>query len=82
MGKYFINYNTGAGNEEVNGTLDQAIDTAIKGISYTGENVDIYNVNDFENAVAQLTWYGTEPTNDDEPIATIGNSGFYKLTTF
>lgn len=41
MKKYLINYCTGAGNKEIEGTLEEAMKIAEEGIAYTQESVYI-----------------------------------------
>jgi hypothetical protein len=45
------------------------------GISYTQCNVTIEDENG--NEVADLPWYGIEPSEDDVVTAQFGNFGFY-----
>lgn len=73
--KYYINYCTGAGNEYVVGTLEDAKKTAEESLSYTQEDVRI-QTEDGED-VAVLKWYGTTPAEDDIVTARFGDSGFY-----
>jgi hypothetical protein len=53
--KYFINHNTGAGNEYISGTLQEAKEAADAGIRYTQKDVVIEN--DGEE-VARRVWTG------------------------
>lgn len=39
--KYYVNYGTGAGNEEVEGTLEDAMRVAEEGLTYTQQSVRI-----------------------------------------
>lgn len=73
MKKYFIDFGTGAGNEWSD-TLEEAIELAENGLSYTRESVYIY---DDAELAAKLPWYGVEPSEDDVVTAKFGNSGFY-----
>lgn len=67
MRKYYIDYNTGAGNEEFDGTLEDAQARADAGAAYTQQNIDIYEIGDngeiydecgnVEGSVAVRTWY-------------------------
>ena len=70
--KYLVNYNTGVTEES--DTLDQAIEIAEKGLTYTQEDVDIYYG---EERKATLKWYGVEPTDDAIVTASFGDFGFY-----
>lgn len=72
--KYYINYHTGAGNEEITGTLAEAMEVAEKGLAYTQQPVTIHC--DGEE-VARLPWWGTVPTDDDSVTAAFGDFGFY-----
>lgn len=73
--KYFINYGTGAGNEEVDGTIEDAKRVAEDGLSYTQTDVKI-QTEDGED-VAVLNWYGVQPEEDDVVTARFGDFGFY-----
>lgn len=74
--KYFINYGTGAGNFEIEGTLADAKRAADEVIMYTQRNVTIEKD---EETVSQRTWYGCEATVEDreEDIIDYGTFGFY-----
>lgn len=71
-----INFNTGAGNYEDIGTIDEAMAVADKEACYTQKDIDI--VKDGE-IVATRRWYGTAPSDEDEEtdIIKFGDSGFY-----
>lgn len=73
MKKYFIDFNTGAGNEWAD-TLEEAFVLAENGLSYTQEPVCVYNGAEL---IAKLPWYGIEPSKDDVATANFGDSGFY-----
>lgn len=73
--RYYINYGTGAGNEYVEGPLEDAKKTAEEGLSYTQEDVKI-QTEDGE-VVAVLKWYGVKPEEDDIVTAQFGEYGFY-----
>lgn len=73
--KYYVNYGTGAGDEYVEGTLDDAKKVAEDGIAYTQTDIKI-QTEDGED-VAVLTWYGVAPEEDDIVIARFGDFGFY-----
>lgn len=72
---YYVNYGTGAGNEEVEGTLEDAMRVAEDGLSYTQESVKIEDEDGEE--VAILPWYGTAPEEDDMVTCQFGDFGFY-----
>lgn len=70
-----INYHTGAGNEECNGTLEDAMRIAEENISYTQEPITIED--EKGNELARLPWYGVMPEEDDIVTAQFGDFGFY-----
>lgn len=74
--KYYVNYGTGAGNEYVEGTLDDAKKVAEDGLAYTQTDVKI-QTEDGED-VAVLPWYGVVPEEDDVITASFGDFGFYE----
>lgn len=76
MRKFIINYNTGAGNREVEGAsnLEEVKALAIQGISYTQENISIED--ESGNVLSVARWYGVEPEEDDDVLEIVGN-GFY-----
>ena len=84
MKKYFIDYQTGAGNQSIKGTLEEAIETAIKGARYTQTSITITDDND--NQVATLRWYGVSPDVDEveeEDIAVrFGDFGYYTIEIY
>lgn len=75
MEKYFINYSTGAGNEEYKGTLEGAMEKAEEGLAYTQESIGINNEDG--DQVAYLPWYGMQPSDDDVVTCQFGSFGFY-----
>lgn len=75
MNKYYINYGTGAGDEYIEGTLDEAKKVAEDGLSYTQQDVKI-QTEDGED-VSVLAWYGVQPEEDDAVVARFGDYGFY-----
>ncbi len=75
MNKYYINYRTGAGDEYIEGTLDEAKKVAEDRLSYTQQDVKI-QTEDGED-VAVLRWYGVAPAEDDVVTAMFGDYGFY-----
>lgn len=52
MSKFYVNFNTGEGNEEVNGTLEDAKRIAVEGITYNQMDITIFD--EYENEVARL----------------------------
>lgn len=76
MKEYYINYNTGAGNEYYTGTIDEAKAVADAGAAYTQRDIDIY---DGDTTVATRHWYGVAPDEEDEArdIIRFGSEGFY-----
>lgn len=74
--KYFINYGTGAGNEWVEGTLEDAKQIADQGTSYPGCSVSIYDEN--MEFVCKRKWWGCLTGIEDcvNPIQ-FGSFGFY-----
>lgn len=74
--EYYINYNTGAGNETVKGSLEAVMKKAEEGLEYTQENVNIYAAGS-DKPVATLRWYGCTPTEDDVVTCQFGDFGFY-----
>lgn len=75
MKKYYINYNTGANNKYVTGTLEETMQEAEKGITYTQEDLDICNEDG--KIVARLPWYGVKPDDEDVVTVQFGDFGFY-----
>lgn len=74
MKNYFINYHTGAGNFELEGTLDDAMKAAEESISFTQQNVSIELDGE---VVAYLPWWGIQPKVQDVITCQFGNFGFY-----
>lgn len=72
---YYINYNTGVGNETAE-TLKDAKRKADEGAAYTQCDIDIYDDN--RNLITTRTWYGcmTDVETMNDPI-TFGDFGFY-----
>ncbi len=92
MGKYYIDYNTGAGNEYAE-TLEEAKALADEGACYTQQSIYIYEVesetdNDIDydyyetprQPVAIRNWYGVaydeEESYEENPIC-FGDFGYY-----
>ena len=46
--RYYIDYGAGAGNEEVTGTIAEAMRVADKGARYTGKDIRIYVADAYE----------------------------------
>ncbi len=78
--RFYINYQTGAGNEVVEGTLKDAMAVAKEGICYTGCNVTISD-DDTDEEIACLPWYGVEYDEERDcdctPVCEFGEFGFY-----
>lgn len=92
MVKYYIDYNTGAGNEYAE-TLEEAKALADEGACYTQQSIHIYEVesetdNDIDydyydtprQPVAIRNWYGVaydeEESYEENPIC-FGDFGYY-----
>lgn len=76
--KYFVNYNTGTGNFEFEGTLDEAKEAAEKRIAYTQMPITISaDGDDTWNVVSILPWHGVSPDEDDKVTERYGDFGFY-----
>lgn len=73
--RYYINYGTGAGDEYIDGTLEEAKKVAEDGLAYTQEDVKIQT--EEGDVVAVLRWYGVKPEDDDVVTAKFGDYGFY-----
>lgn len=71
---YIIDYNTGV-LEGHNGTLETAKESAIKGMSYTSENVAI--TNDKGEVITTSRWYGVKPDEEDDVLVHT-SEGFYQ----
>lgn len=74
MSNFFVDYNTGAGNFSVSGTLQDAMSAAEANIGYTQQSVTIM-LNGL--SVATLPWWGVEANEDDVVTADYGQFGFY-----
>lgn len=80
MGRYYIDYNTGAGNQEFVGTLTEAKAEADEGAAYTQKDISIYDAESRDANKEPITkryWYGTEAYEDEENIISFGDFGFY-----
>jgi len=73
--KYFVNYNTGAGNFIMTSDLEEVIKETIEGIGYTQKDVTI--MGEYYNVVALLPWINRSATEDDIITADYGEFGFY-----
>lgn len=62
--KYYIRYGTGAGDEEVEGTLAEAMRKADEGAAYTQHNIEIYQRGSLHVAVRH--WFGVSFDPNDE----------------
>lgn len=72
-GKYFIDYNTGAGNDEAD-TLEEAMKMVEEDVTYTGQDVSIYRNG---TLVANLPWWGVSAGDDDVVTVDFGSFGYY-----
>lgn len=76
---YYIDYGTGAGNEEITGTLEEAMKTAEENCSYTNCSVVIRDPQNGES-LATLPFYSL-PYNEEEAPAEnpiiFGENGYY-----
>lgn len=75
--KYYINYHTGAGNETVDGTLEEAKRVADEDAAYTQQNIEIFDEDG--DSVAIRRWVGVDYNNgyeSENPII-FGSFGFY-----
>jgi hypothetical protein len=73
--KYFVNYNTGAGNFKMMAELDEVIKEAVNNIAYTQQDICITDDND--NIIAVLPWINRPSSDEDIITADYGNFGFY-----
>lgn len=74
--KYYINYNTGAGNEWAD-TLEAAREIADNGAAYTQQPIVIEDEDG--NEVTRRPWWGVaynEEVPEDNPIC-LGDWGYY-----
>lgn len=77
--KFYIDYGTGAGNEIIEGTIEDAKREADEGICYTQTDCKIYEGESNDgNLIVTRHWWGCEPTDEDEEddIIKVGG-GFY-----
>ena len=75
--KYYIDYGTGAGNEQITGTLEDAKKAAVEGARYTQTDITILLEGE---VVACLAWSDCRIDVDDEDIEVVkdfGDFGFY-----
>lgn len=81
MARYYIDYNTGAGNEWVEGTLDHAKRVADKGASYTQQHITIYTFDEVNLTRVPVTgrswhWQSSGMGRMHNPIS-FGDFGYY-----
>lgn len=78
MKTYNIKYHTGAGDETVTGTLEDAMRVADEGAAYTQKDITIEDSDG--NEITRRVWFGTgyDPDSDSQqdPIC-FGGFGFY-----
>lgn len=74
--KYIICYNTGAGDEEIEGTLEEAKAYADKHACYTQQDIDIYDESD--KHICLRGWSGclSDLEDQEDPIQ-FGDFGYY-----
>jgi len=76
MSKYYIDYCTGAGNEYVNGNLDEAKEAADNGAAYTQQPIVIKD--EAGNEVTRRPWWGClSGIEEEENVIQFGDFGFY-----
>ena len=79
MSKYYINYNTSAGNEWVAGCLADVQKVADAGASYTQEDIKI--IDETGNEVCRRRWWGVayDKNADTDTVSPIdfGDFGYY-----
>lgn len=73
---YYVNYHTGAGNETIDGTLEEAMKLADEGACYTQQNITIED--ESGTVVALREWWGCMDGIEEmqDPIK-FGSFGFY-----
>lgn len=74
---YIVNFNTGAGNQEV-ATLEEAKQVAVDLMTYTQRDITI-ETEDGE-VIATARWHGYEPSEDeieDGRVLEVIGGGFY-----
>lgn len=79
MGKYYVDYGTGASDFVIEGSLEEAMKAADESIAYTQTSVYIKDY-DTHKDIAFRRWYGVSPDNNVEnnkDIIDFGNFGFY-----
>lgn len=81
MERYYINYGTGAGNEYVDGYLEDAQRVADEGATYTQCSITIYAVNSNgdidDNPICERTWWGVAYDGDESDVIDFGSFGHY-----
>ena len=75
--EYYIDYNTGVTPEEINATLEAAMEEAEKGLAYTQQPVAIRDEDG--EPVAVLQWFGSAPEEDyiEDVVERFGDFGYY-----
>lgn len=77
--KYYLSLNSMMDDEEIDGSLDEAMAKADEMACYTQQNIRIYADDKRDTLVAERRWYGVEP--DDEvsegDIISFGKFGYY-----
>lgn len=78
--KYYINYHTGAGNQTIEGSIDDAMRIADEGAAYTQERITIED--EKEREVAIRPWWGVaydpdETEDSEDEVIQFGNYGYY-----
>ena len=78
--KYIIDYNTGAGNEIVEGDVEKAKKIADKGAAYTQQPIEIYDA-ETDDLITCRQWYGVRYNKKDDPHTrkpiSFGDFGYY-----
>ena len=77
MGRYFVDFGTGAGNSYHN-TIDEAKQAAEASMAYTGENIAIIDT-DTDTLVSIAHWWGVEPDEDAQILCQFGSFGYYEI---
>ena len=80
MAKYFIKYHTGAGDEWIEGTLQEAMKTADELAAYTQQSISIED--EAGNEVARRPWWGVKYDPDvdeaaEDEVIQFGDYGYY-----
>lgn len=83
--KYYINYHTGAGNEIIAGTLEEAKKNADENAAYTQADITIHSTDGDEpgEIICRRSWWGVEydpdaaESEEGDSVITFGNFGYY-----